>query len=70
MPAAKWLRHDPLKKAVYEILSPSYNLETTVLFNFKQIKKILDDHISGRRYALNAIWSLVNFQVWYRQFKK
>ncbi len=68
VPAARWLRQEPLKSVAYEILSPSYCRQTNDLFDFKQIREILDNHIAGRQYALNAIWSLINFQVWYKKF--
>ncbi len=66
-PAAKWLRKG-LKDFAYEVLSPNYNHQTQEYFNFPEIKKILDDHISGKRYNLDMIWSLLTFQIWYKTF--
>ena len=68
-PAAKWLRRG-LKDFAYEILSPDYCPPTKEYFNFQQIRKILDEHISGKRYNLDIIWTLISFQIWYRQFIK
>lgn len=68
-PASKWLRSD-LKDLAFEVLSPDYVYETKELFNFPQIKKILEDHISGRKYNLDIIWSLLTFQIWYKLFLK
>ena len=68
-PAGKWLRRG-LKDLAYEVLSPNYCPETKEYFNFAEIKKILDDHISGKEYNLDMIWSLISFQIWYRQFIK
>lgn len=65
-PTAKWLRIG-LKDMAYEILSPEYNNETKQFFDFDSIRRILDNHIDKKEYALNTIWSLINFQVWYRQ---
>ncbi|XOB42193.1 MAG: asparagine synthase (glutamine-hydrolyzing) [Candidatus Nealsonbacteria bacterium] len=68
-PAAKWLRMG-LKDFAYEVLSPNYCPETQQYFNFPQIKKILDDHISKKEYNLDIIWSLLTFQIWYKTFIK
>jgi asparagine synthase (glutamine-hydrolysing) len=66
-PAAKWIR-GPLLPWVREILSPSYCEGTKDLFDFDEIDKIIARHISKEEYALNTIWSLVTFQLWYKKF--
>ncbi|MDI6591895.1 MAG: asparagine synthase (glutamine-hydrolyzing) [Patescibacteria group bacterium] len=66
-PAAKWLRMG-LKDFVYEILSSNYCPATREYFYFPQIKQILDAHISGKKYNLDIIWSLLTFQIWHHQF--
>lgn len=66
-PAAKWLRGD-LKLMAYEILSPGYTEKTAQLFNWDEIKNILDAHMEFRGYALNTIWSLMTFQVWAKNY--
>lgn len=67
-PAAKWLRTG-LKDMAYEVLSENYNVNTKDMFDFKAIQNILDNHISKQDYALNTIWPLINFQIWYKLFK-
>lgn len=66
-PAAKWLR-GPLKPLMREVLSPSYCAGTRDLFDFKVLNGMLDDHISKKAYALNTLWSVMTFQLWYRKF--
>lgn len=68
-PAAKWLRND-LKEFTNEVLSPDYCQATRRLLDFKQIKIILDNHNNKKQYALNTIWSLITFQLWYREFMR
>ena len=68
-PAAKWLRMG-MKDFAYDILSPDYVPETKKYFNFQQIRKILDSHISGKKYNLDIIWTLLAFQIWYKTFIK
>ncbi len=67
-PTAKWLREDPLKSYIYEILSPSYCPQTADWFDWDAIKKITDDHINFKGYALNTIWSIVTLQIWAKKF--
>jgi len=66
-PAAKWLR-GPLNGYAREILSPAYCAGTRGLLDFKAIDKIFNDHVNKKKYALNTIWSLMTFQLWYREF--
>jgi len=66
-PAAKWLRAD-LKSFAYEVLSPSYAPGTKDYFEFSEIKRILDEHVSGKRYNLAIVWTLLTFQIWYKAF--
>jgi asparagine synthase (glutamine-hydrolysing) len=66
-PAAKWLRGD-LKNMAYEILSSGYSAKTADLFNWNEIKNILDNHIEKKEYGLNTIWSLMIFRVWARNY--
>ncbi len=68
-PAAKWLRKE-LKDLAYGVLSPNYCQGTQEYFNFKEIKQILDNHISQKEYNLDIIWSLLTFQIWYKKFIK
>lgn len=68
-PTGKWLRRG-LKEMAYQIISPGYVSGTEQYINFTETRKILDGHISGEGYALNTLWSIINFQVWYKQFLK
>ena len=68
-PAAKWLRTG-LKDFAYQVLSPTYCPETQEYFNFPEVRKILDDHVSGKKYNLDIIWSLLTFQIWHKTFLK
>lgn len=66
-PASKWLRTD-LRETAYAILSPEYTDKTADLFDWAAIGRILDGHMSGEKYALNTIWSLMTFQAWARNY--
>ena len=66
-PMAKWLRTD-LMDFAYSALSPDYTSITEDMFDFVEIRKILDEHISKKQYNLSIIWTLLVFQVWARKY--
>jgi|GEM_PF-2824001 len=66
-PGSSWLR-GALKDFTYDVLSPDYCPATRDYFNFPEIKKILDDHISGAVYNMFTIWTLLTFQIWHKTF--
>ena len=66
-PAAKWIR-GPLLPLMREVLSPAYNAGTSDMFDFNALQKILDNHINKKVYALNTLWSVMTFQLWYKRF--
>jgi len=68
-PVGKWLRTD-LRDFAYDVLSENYCPTTSHYFNFNNIRNILDDHMSKKRYNLNCIWILITWQVWARQYLK
>lgn len=68
-PASKWLRGD-MREFAKEALSPGFNSGTLDYLDFKAIDRILENHLEYRGYALPTLWSLMTFQVWYRQFMK
>ncbi len=66
-PAAKWLR-GPFKPLMQEVLSKSYCKGTQDLFDFNALQNTLENHISKKTYALNTLWSVMTFQLWYKLF--
>jgi len=56
-------------KMAKEILSGDYYNETTPLFKWTNIKRILDNHYLRREYNLIVIWMLLTFQVWAKKYK-
>jgi len=68
VPISKWLRTG-LKDFAYGIIDEDYNKkQTNDVIDFVEARKILDDHISGKEYALHEVWSLLVFQIWFKQF--
>lgn len=65
-PMTSWLKND-LKPFVLETLS-EVNLRKHGLLNRSTVKKILDEHFSGREIHDTLIWSMVIFQTWYNLY--
>ncbi len=63
-PAAKWLRHPEFLAMTRNILSAEYAPGTSGVFDWVEINKMLDDHVSKKKYNLNTIWALITFQIW------
>jgi asparagine synthase (glutamine-hydrolysing) len=65
-PMAQWLKND-LKPYVLETLSEK-NLKKHDLFNLETVKKILEEHFSGKEIHDTLIWSMVIFQAWFEMY--
>ena len=63
-PMAKWLRKE-FKDLAYDSinsLDPQY-------FNRGEIRQMLDDHISGKRYNMAILWAVITWGTWNRVYK-
>ncbi len=67
-PAAKWLRHPEIYAMVKDALSQNYYKETTSLFKWDNLGKILKDHCSGKEYNPTILWAVLIFQIWAKQY--
>ena len=65
-PMTRWLKNE-LKPYVIETLSEN-NLNKHHLLDKKTVKRVLDDHFSGREIHDTLIWSMVIFQTWYNLY--
>ena len=67
-PTAKWLRRPAMLALVREVLSPGYHPGTDEVLNFEGVQKMLADHVAGRGYAMNTLWTLVTLRLWAKQY--
>jgi asparagine synthase (glutamine-hydrolysing) len=65
-PVKPWLRHQ-LFDRVAEVLTDG-RLEERKLLNASYVRGLLDAHRRGRTDATDAIWRLLNFELWCRVF--
>lgn len=68
-PGAKWLRRPEFRKLVKEVLSPEYYEPTRNLFQWEELNRVLDDHLSKKEYNLTLIWCIVSFQIWAKKYE-
>jgi asparagine synthase (glutamine-hydrolysing) len=62
LPAAQWLR-GPLEPYARELLANDRGL-----FDGAAVRRILDDHVSGRRDNWKQVWTLLSFAAWYDRY--
>lgn len=65
VPLSNWFR-GPLRERLQQSLT-SKRLEETGIFDMSFIKKILDDHLDGKREHSAALWSLLMFESFLRK---
>jgi len=65
-PMTRWLKND-LKSFVIDTLAES-NLRKHDLINVGVVRRVLDEHFSGKEIHDTLIWSLVVFQTWHDQY--
>lgn len=67
VPVSSWLRRE-LRSFAEEILKDS-SIESGKLFNPKTVRRILDEHQSGRRDHGQLLWTILNVELWRRAYR-
>jgi len=67
-PGAKWFREKEFRSFAKEVLSRDYYSATSELFDWHEVQKMLDDHLSKKGYNLTILWALMTFQVWAKKY--
>ncbi|MBC7836244.1 asparagine synthase (glutamine-hydrolyzing), partial [Acetobacteraceae bacterium] len=68
-PGGEWIKMEPFSTMVDDILSPSYYEGTAALFNWEEVKKMLETHRDGREYHMVMLWAILTFQAWAKTYK-
>lgn len=68
MPVAKWLT-GPLRPLAEDLFSEE-RLKRDGYFDSKIVRRILDDHMSGRCDQRKLLWTLLAFQLWHDKWMK
>lgn len=64
-PMAKWLREPAMRIWVKELLEEAVVAHSWL--NGPLTRSLFQDHLAGRGYYLNEIWTIVAFQLWWRR---
>ena len=65
VPLSDWLREDKY----YEMVREKFDGEIAAMFfNHDYIRKMLDDHKSGKKLNMKKIWVIYTFILWYEEF--
>ncbi len=62
MPVAEWLK-GPLMPLARDLLAPD-RIARRGLFDPREVGRLLDDHLAGRRDNRKGLWSLLAFELW------
>jgi len=66
LPLVHWMRHE-LKDSLLGIVIEPRTLQRGY-FNPAAIRTLLDEHVRGRRNHSGALWLLLVFELWHRNF--
>ncbi len=67
-PGGEWIKLPPFATLVDEVLSPSYYAGTAALFNWKEVREMLETHRDGREYHMVMLWAILTFQAWAKAY--
>jgi len=66
LPLVHWIRHE-LKDLIMTLLLEPRTLQRGY-FDQRGIKRLLDEHFSGKRMHTGRIWRLLMFELWHRNY--
>ena len=68
IPIAHWFR-GPLKEQMLSVLSPE-RIAREGFFDPRAVKRLIDDHLDGRRDNRKQLWTLFAFELWHDGYLK
>jgi asparagine synthase (glutamine-hydrolysing) len=68
IPVAHWFR-GPLKEQMLSVLSPD-QIAREGFFAPGAVKRLIDDHLDGRRDNRKQLWTLFAFELWHEGYLK
>jgi len=66
IPVAEWLKRE-LREPLLDELSDE-RLDRQGLFRSAEVRRLLEEHLSGRRDHRKQLWTLFVFQLWHRRW--
>ena len=68
IPVAAWFKTD-LREALLDELSPE-RLRAQGIFEPREVERLVEEHLSGRRDHRKQLWTLFVFQLWHRRWAR
>ncbi|MCG7756787.1 MAG: asparagine synthase (glutamine-hydrolyzing) [Nitrosomonas sp.] len=68
VPVNEWFQ-GPMREYLYEHLKSSTSL-TREYYRPAMLDKVLTDHVTGRQNHEKLLWSMLNLEIWHRQYLK
>lgn len=68
VPVNEWFQ-GPMRDYLYEHLTSSTSF-TKEYYQLKMLEKVLADHVAGRQNHEKLLWSMLNLEIWHRQYLK
>lgn len=68
IPTAQWLRNE-LRGVADDLFSPSF-LAQQGIFNKTYVRRLYEQHLSGKKDFRKELWTLLMFQLWYTRWLK
>jgi asparagine synthase (glutamine-hydrolysing) len=66
IPVSDWLRTD-LRETLEDELAPEA-LRRQGIFETREVRRLVSEHLAGRRDHRKPLWTLLMFQLWYRRW--
>jgi asparagine synthase (glutamine-hydrolysing) len=66
IPVAEWFR-GPLRERMLAVLSPE-RIRTEGYFDVTAVRRLIDDHLAGRRDNRKHLWTLFAFEMWHEGY--
>lgn len=63
-PAAKWFRDPVIRDFANQVYSSGYYSGLDGVFNWEQVRSLLDAHINKKGYYLYPLWNILVLQIW------
>ncbi len=67
IPVAHWFR-GPLREQLLEMLSPE-RIKREGFFEAAEVKRLVDEHLSGKKDNRKQLWTLFAFEAWYEGYR-
>jgi asparagine synthase (glutamine-hydrolysing) len=66
MPYSRWLKTE-LADMVHDYLGAD-RLKRTDIFDPAAVRRLVDEHMAGRKDHGRALWGLLNFSIWHEMY--